>query len=228
MKTFRYLLVLVFVGFSFSCQKDTGLTNEQIVAGLKEALKVGATNSTTQAHATDGYFLNSLIKIPWPQDAEFVKVAVSAIPIIGQPLVDELVLKVNRAAEDAADKALPIFVDAITNINFSDALGILNGADDAATQYLKTNTSAGLKTAFKPNIQTSLTSVGAQQAWNNVTSTYNSTIPSPQPINTDLADYTTGKAIDGLFVLVAKEEYKIRTDINARVSDILKQVFGNK
>ena len=226
MKAIKYCLVLVFVSFMFSCQKDTGLTTDQIIQGLKEALRVGTNNSVTSAHQTDGYFGNLDIKIPFPQDAQFVETAVAAIPLVGQSLVDDLVLKVNRAAEDAADKAGPILLDAITNITFDDALNILNGADDAATQYLRTHTYDQLKATFMPDINNSLTSIGAAQAWTAVTNAYNN-LPVHDPVNTNLADYTTGKALDGLFVLIAKEEAKIRHDPAARVTDILKTVFGH-
>jgi hypothetical protein len=227
MKTAKFILILVFMAFTISCQKEDGLTDDQIIEGLKAALNVGTDNSTNQAHQTDGYFGNISIKIPFPEDAQFVETALAAIPLIGQPLIDAVVLKVNRAAEDAADKAKPIFLDAITNMTFVDALNILNGENDAATQYLKANTYTQLKDAFKPDINTSLTSVGAAQAWSEVTTAYNTYIPSPQPVNTDLADYTTGKALDGLFYLVAQEEAKIRTDPAARISEILQTVFGS-
>jgi hypothetical protein len=223
MKSIKYFLVIVFVGLSMSCQKE--LTNDQIIEGLKEALRVGSENSVASANKTDGYFANLAIKIAFPEDAAFVESAVAAIPLIGQGLVDDVVLKINRAAEDAADEAKPILIDAITNITISDALNILNGANDAATQYLKTNTYTQLKAAFKPDISNSLNSVGAAQAWTAVTDKYNA-IPFHEPVNTDLPDYTTGKALDGLFVLVAQEEAKIRTDPAARVTDILKTVFG--
>ncbi len=226
MKTMRLLLGLVFCFFCLSCEK-TGLTEDQIVEGLKEALKVGTENSANKANAVDGYFANANIKIPFPEDAHFVETALSAVPIVGQPLVDELVLKLNRAAEDAADEAKPIFLNAITSMSIIDALNILNGADDAATQYLKTNTYDQLKAAFAPDVNTSLSTVGATTAWTNVTTAYNTYVPVGQPINTDLGDYTTGKALDGLFFLVAQEEGKIRNDPAARVNEILQKVFGN-
>jgi hypothetical protein len=227
MKALKYFLAMLILGISFSCQKDSGLTTEQIIEGLKEALRVGTENSVTSANQTDGYFGNLEIKIPFPQDAQFVETAVAAIPVVGQTLIDQLILKVNRAAEDAADEAKHILLDAIVNITIEDAVNILNGADDAATQYLKTHTYDQLKAAFKPNINTSLNSVGAAQAWTSVTDAYNA-LPVHDPVNTDLADYATGKALDGLFVLVAKEEAKIRKDPGARVTDILKTVFGGQ
>jgi hypothetical protein len=225
MKKLSILLCAVFMMLASACE-DNALTDDQIVEGLKEALKVGTQNSTNSAHQSNGYFNNLNIKIPFPQDAQFVQTALEAVPLVGQPLVDELVLKLNRAAEDAADEATPIFINAITNMSIIDALNILNGADDAATQYLKANTYTQLKDAFKPSINTSLSSVGATTAWTNVATAYNNYIPSPQPINTDLADYTTGKALDGLFYLVAQEEGKIRNDPAARINEILQKVFG--
>lgn len=226
MKTLKYLAAFLIFGFLVSCEDDSGLTTAQIIEGLKEALRVGTENSVNKAHQNDGYFADLNIKIPFPQDAQFVEAAVAAIPVIGQPVVDELVLKLNRAAEDAADEARPIFLDAILNISFADAVSILNGSDDAATQYLRTNTFDQLKAAFASDINTSLSSVGATQAWTTVTTTYNTYVPSPQPVNTDLGDYTTGEALDGLFYLVAQEEAKIRKDPAARVTEILQTVFG--
>jgi hypothetical protein len=223
MKTLRIILVLVFAGCTLSCQKE--LTDNEIVEGLKEALRVGTQNSVASANQTDGYLGNLNIKIPFPEEAQFVATALSTIG--AQSLVDDLVLKINRAAEDAADEAKPIFINAITNITFADAMAILNGADDAATQYLKTNTFSELKAVFKPDINNSLTSVGAAQAWTTVTDAYNA-IPFHQTVNTDLADYSTGKALDGLFYLVAEEETKIRKDPAARVTDILQRVFGDQ
>jgi hypothetical protein len=224
MKFFRIITVLALVFSFFSCNK-TELSSDEIIQGLKEALKVGAENSVNQADKTDGYYGNVLIKILFPQEAQIVADVVSAIPIVGQAYIDDVILKMNRAAENAADKAKPIFIDAILGINFSDAMSILKGSDDAATQYLRNSTSSQLKTAFKPDIQTALDQVGASSAWETVMTTYN-TIQPGQPVNTDLADYTTGKAIDGLFVLIGQEEAKIRKDPAARITDILQRVFG--
>jgi hypothetical protein len=223
----RTVLLLVSILILFSCKKDKGLSNDEIIQGLKDALSVGTNNSVVNANKINGYFGDSRIKIPFPDDAQFVMTAVQAIPIVGQPLVDTLILKLNRAAENAATKAKPIFINAITGITITDGLSILQGANDAATQYLKGHTYNDLGTAFKPDIQQSLTDVGAQQAWKSVTDVYNS-IPLAQPVNTDLAKYTTNKALDGMFVLIADEELKIRTDPVARVDDILKKVFGNQ
>jgi hypothetical protein len=200
------------------------LTEEEVVAGLKEALNVGTDTAVTKGAALNGYFLNPIIKIPFPEEVSIVKTVVEAVPG-GSILVDEFVTQLNRAAEDAADKATPIFKDAILGISFSDAFGILEGADTAATNYLRINTFSSLYSAFKPDIENSLESVGAQGAWEAVVNVYN-TIPFTDPVSADLADYTTNRGLNGLFVLVGDEEIKIRNDVNHQVTDILQKVFG--
>jgi hypothetical protein len=221
---------LSFSLITFSCEGlgETGLTDDEIVAGLKEALQVGTDTSVTKTNQTDGYYGDTRLRIPYPPEAENVINVVSGISLLGQPIgqtaVDGFVLKLNRAAENASDKAKPIFVNAITGMTIVDGINILNGSDDAATQYLRSNTYSDLKTAFKPDIETSLDQVGAQTAWNEIVTLYNTV--SSNPVNPDLADFATGKALDGLFVLIADEELKIRTDPIARVTDILEKVFG--
>ena len=229
MRRFKSLFLLPLMLFVLSCEGfETGLTDEEVVAGLKEALRIGADSSVTTAHQQDGYFLHPVNKIPFPPESNNVMTTVSGITLLGQPVgqtaVDGFVLKLNRAAEDAADEALPIFVNAITNITIADGMSILMGTDDAATLYLKDNTYSDLKTTFQPNIEASLNTVGAQSAWTDVTTLYNTV--SSDPVNTDLADYTTRKALDGLFFLIAEEELKIRQDPSARVTDLLARVFG--
>jgi hypothetical protein len=204
---------------------QSGISEAKVIQGLREALNVGTANSVIQLNKKNGYFGNARLKIPFPKDAEFVKNTVKAVPVIGPKLVDTLVLKLNRAAEHAAVKAKPVFVNAISKINITDAMSILNGSNNAATQYLKSKTYSELVLAFKPDIIKSLDAVGAQKAWKDVTSKYNS-LPFAKKVNTDLAKYTTEKALDGLFLIIADEEAKIRKDPAARVSDILKQVFG--
>lgn len=231
MKFAKYLLLLPFVFTFAACDiLENGLSDEEIVAGLKEALQIGADNSVVAANVEDGYFGNPLIKIPFPQDLQFVANAVGSFTVLGQPVgqtaVDAFVLKLNRAAENAADKAGPIFLNAITDITIVDGINILRGEDDAATRYLETNTKSDLHTAFKPDIQQALDDVGAQNAWDDVTTIYNTVTGST--VNTDLADYTTGKGLDGLFTLVAGEEKLIRDDPAARVTDLLKKVFAEQ
>ncbi len=219
------IALLVIVSFSLSsCTKDALLLSEaEVTQGLKEALTVGTSNSTANANKTDGYYLNPRIKIPFPSEAVTVE---NTLRNLGQDkLVDDFIQKLNRAAEDAAIKAKPIFINAITSITIQDGFSILKGSDDAATVYLKSKTYNELNLAFKPGIQKSLDDVGASKAWSAVTSFYNQ-IPFVTTVNTDLADYTTKKGLDGLFVLVSDEEGKIRKDPAARVNDILKKVFS--
>jgi len=225
---------LVFVAgvFSFtSCDEildNIPLSNLQIVEGLKEALKVGSDTAVYQGNKLNGYFGNALIKILLPPEAEPIMNVIGQVPG-GQALVDEVVLKMNRAAEQAAIEATPILVNAITGMTITDGLTILNGNDDAATMYLKGATQPEINAAFRPYVLDALESVGAQSAWSTLTTNYNTIAPFiGQPtVNSDLTDYTTGKATDGLFVLVADEEKKIRTDVSHQVNDILRNVFGN-
>ncbi len=198
------------------------LTNSEIIQGLKEALNVGTNNSVASSSKVDGFFKNPTIKIPWPADAVAAETKLRALGMGTQ--VDKVVETLNRGAEEAAKSAAPIFLKAITNLTISDGLTILKGANNAATEYLKTNTSSALKTAFLPTVKTALDKVEITKYWTPLTTTYNK-IPLVTPINTDLNNYVTGKAIDGLFTLIAAEELKIRTDPAARISDILKKVF---
>jgi len=233
----KLTLVLLFLTSPYlfsSCELlnvDGELTTEQVIEGLKEALKVGTVNSVTETNRTDGYFGNSLIKIPFPPEAQGAETFMKNNSYLS-PLLSEFILKVNRAAEDASIKAKPIFINAITGITFEDAWNILKGDKNAATNFLHNRTYTSLYDAFKPDINTSLSSVGATQAWNTLTSYYNNLASVPfsglQPVNTDLPDYATKKALDGLFTLVQKEEEKIRIDPAARVSEILKKVFAQQ
>lgn len=221
--TIFLLLTSTLLLSSMSGCETEGLTDEQIAEGLKEALRVGTANSVDSAHATNGYYNDSRIRIPWPQDAQVIETTLRGAGLNG--LCDDLILKLNRAAEDAADEAEPIFVNAVTAMTIEDAVSILHGDDDAATQYLNAQTYDSLKAAFQPDIENSLSAVGAQDAWALVVNTYNN-IPFVTPANSDLADVVTSEALDGLFVLIADEELKIRTDVSARINDILREVFG--
>ncbi len=217
--------------FFTSCEDLPFDNDDDIAAALREALQVSSDTSVNQASKTDGYYANLAVRILLPPEVVQAQSYIEDYIPGGEQLVSGLVVKLNRAAEDAADKATPILIDAITNITITDAVGILNGSDSAATVYLKNNTFTSLKTAFKPSIEASLQSVGAQQSWNTLTTNYNTYVePIPfinaPPINTDLADYTTGKALDGLFHYIALEEEKIRKDPLHRVTDLLQRVFG--
>ena len=204
-------------------QPGTGLSNSEIVAGLKEALEVGAKNSSNQLSSLDGFFKNAAIKILLPEEAQKVEKTLRDVGL--GSLVDKAILSVNRAAEDAAKSAAPIFVDAITSMSIQDALGILQGGDFAATNYLKAKTTTPLTNAFRPVIDKSLQKVGATKYWSDVFTAYNRF--TTNKINPDLSAYVTEKALEGIFYQVGLEEQKIRKDPVARVSEILKKVFGS-
>jgi hypothetical protein len=203
---------------------DAPLSNTEIVSGLKEALEVGARNSSSQLSALDGFFKNAAIKILLPEEAQKVEKTLRDVGL--GSLVDKAILSVNRAAEDAAKSAAPIFVDAITSMSIQDALGILQGGDFAATNYLKSKTTTPLTNAFRPVIEKSLQKVGATKYWSDVFTNYNRF--ATNKINPDLTAFVTGKALDGIFYQVGLEEQKIRKDPVARVTEILKKVFGSK
>jgi hypothetical protein len=229
MKKIHYLFLLPFAASTFfiSCDDiniDDLLSDGDVAAALREALTIGTDTAVTKGSAIDGYFANPDIKILFPEEAAVVESVVGVIPG-GDVLIDEFIQSVNRAAEDAADEATPIIKDAIVNITFDDAMTILNGTDTAATNYLRLKTFSDLYTAFKPDIQNSLEGVGAQQAWEEVIDLYN-TIPFVEDVNTDLADYSTNKGLDGLFILLGQEEGKIRTDVEHQVTSLLQEVFG--
>ena len=201
------------------------LTTAEVAEGLKEALVKGISTGSDLVSVTDGYFKNPEIKIPFPPDVKKVEDAVRKIGLGSQ--VDKFVMTLNRGAEDAAKEAKPIFIAAIKSMTIQDAWAILRGEDNAATEYLKRTTSAQLKEKFKPVIQNSLNKVSATKYYGEIVSRYNQ-IPLVEKVNPNLDDYATDKAIEGLFVMIAKEEKNIRQDPVARTTDLLKRVFGYK
>ncbi len=201
------------------------LSNDDIIKGLKEALSVGTTNSTGKASKFDGFYKNNLIKIPFPPEAAQVKSTVENLGM--KPQVDKFVMTLNRAAEEAAKEAKPIFVNAITSITIQDGMTILKGNNDAATQYLKGKTQAQLNAAFSPIVKKAIAKVELTKYWNPIVKQYNK-VPFVNKVNPDLEKYVTDKALEGLFKLVAEEETKIRKDPAARVSEILRRVFGGQ
>jgi Protein of unknown function (DUF4197) len=205
--------------------KNTGGLSEKDAAdGIREALVKGTGESVKLVANVDGYFGNPQIKIPFPPEAKEIESKLRAMGM-GKK-VDEVVLSLNRAAEDAGNEAKPIFIDAIKGMSISDAIKIVKGENDAATKYLSRTTSPQLNAKFQPVIKTSLDKVDATKQWEELVKTYNK-IPFVKKMNPNLPAYVTGKAIDGLFIMVAKEELKIRQDPMARTSEILKKVFGN-
>jgi hypothetical protein len=202
----------------------SALSSADIVAGLKEALALGAQKSAGKLSLTDGFFKDAFVKILLPEE---IKTVESKIRMLGMgKIVDDAVLSMNRAAEDASREAAPIFLAAIKKMTVQDALGILQGADTSATGYLRKATGQELTNVFKPVIEKSLKKVNATKYWKDVFGVYNKF--SPTPVNSDLNAYVTERALKGIFYYVAEEEKKIRANPAARVSDILKKVFGSK
>ncbi|MDN5199866.1 DUF4197 domain-containing protein [Fulvivirgaceae bacterium BMA10] len=198
-------------------------TTEEVGSGLKEALIQGITKGSDKASALDGYFKNPKIKIPFPPETQKVANTLRDIGLGAQ--VDEFVMTLNRGAEEAAKEAKPVFVSAIKSMTIEDAWNILRGDNDAATQYLKRTTSTQLREKFQPIVHSALEKVSATKHYSDLVSRYNK-IPFVKKADPDLDSYATEKAIDGLFVLIAEEELKIRKDPVARTTALLKKVFS--
>jgi len=243
MKKSRIILLLSIILFSscdelFNEDNDFFLTEETIVEGLKEALVIGADSASNQLSLTDGYYGNELIKILLPPEADIIVENIEYIPG-GDELIEKIILGINRSAEDAAKEVTPIFVSAITNMSIIDGITILNGENDAATSYLKSNTYSELYDLYQPKLESSLDkklvgSVSTNSLWYTLVDQYNSIantlvgkLAGLQPVETQLDSYITNKALDGLFLKIAEEESAIRTDPVARVTDLLEEVFGN-
>lgn len=213
------------------------VTNAENISGLKSSLNVGIEKAVGNLGVENGFYKDAAFKLLLPKDAQPIIDNIRLIPG-GEALVDKAVLSLNRSAEDAVKEATPIFKTAITNMSITDAVGILFGKDNAATEYLRKSTYTQLKAAFAPKIQTSLekplvANVSTTKTWNTLTSNYNKvagsavgSIAGLKTVNVNLTDYVTEKALDALFVKVAAEEKSIRTNPLARVNDLLKKVFG--
>lgn len=198
-------------------------TTLEIASGLKQALEIGTTQGADRLSAKDGFFGNLAVKILFPTEAQKVERTLRSVGL--NSLADNVILSINRAAEDAAKEAKPIFVAAIKQMTITDATNILLGNKDAATQYFKRVTTAQLMEKFKPVISNSLSKVGATRYWTDAATAYNK-VPLVKPVNTDLANYVAEKAIEGMFIQVAQEELKIRNNIGARSTTLLQKVFG--
>ncbi|GGG29171.1 DUF4197 domain-containing protein [Pontibacter amylolyticus] len=201
------------------------VTREEVASGLKQALEVGITKGSNQASQTDGFYKNSLIRIPFPPDVQKVENTLRQVGLGKE--VDRFVMTLNRGAEDAAKSAVPIFVNAIKQMTIQDAWGILKGDKDAATQYLKRTTSTQLQVAFMPVIRQSLEKTNATRYYTELVTQYNQ-IPMVQKVNPNLDEYATQKAMDGLFTLVAQEEANIRENPIARTTELLRRVFAKE
>ncbi len=199
-----------------------GLSQEEVGKGLKEALQNGVGDAVGFLSAKDGYY-KSVYKILLPEEAQKVVSKVKMVPGF-ENVESDLTERMNRAAEDAAVKAKPIFINAIKQMSFKDAMNILMGDQNAATKYLESSTYKALYAEFKPVIQASLDKVNAREYWKTVVTQYNK-IPLVTKTNPDLDDHVTNKALVGMFGLVEKKEKDIRSDVSLRNTDILKKVF---
>jgi len=199
------------------------LSSEEIIGGLKEALETGTKRGTDKLSMVDGFFKDAALKILMPAEAQKAEKTLRNLGM--GKLVDNAILSMNRAAEDAAKEAAPIFLNAIKGITIQDGLGILRGGDFAATEFLKGKTVTSLTEAFRPVIENSLQKVDATKHWNLVFSNYNKV--SAEKVNPDLSAYVTEKALAGIFHQVGQEEQKIRKDPSARATDLLKKVFAD-
>jgi hypothetical protein len=199
------------------------LSTAEVADGLKEALVKGISTGADLVSQLDGYFKNPEIKIPFPPEVKKVEDKLRQIGLGSE--IDKFVMQLNRGAEDAAKEAKPIFITAIRSMTIQDAWAILRGENDAATQYLKRTTSEQLKSKFKPVIQNSLNKVNATKYYSDIVTRYNQ-LPLVQKVNPNLDDYATDRAIEGLFLMIAKEEKNIRENPVARTTELLKKVFG--
>ena len=216
-------LVLFFSVNLAHAQLGNGLSSDDIVAGLKDALSKGTQKSTDKLSAVDGFFKDAAVKILLPPEAAKLEKAVRQAGFGAE--CDKAILDINRAAEDAAKSAAPIFFNAIKSMSVTDGIGILRGPDTAATSYLRRTTTVQLTAAFLPVIKNSLDKVGATNSWKTVVDIYNK-IPFHSKVNADLPAYTTQRALGGVFYYVAVEEKNIRKDPMGQADNLLKKVFG--
>ena len=202
---------------------EYGVTDSEINTGLKQALQLGIDKEVTKLTQEDGFFSNELVRIGLPPELQKVDKTLRDVGL--GSLADEGLKVLNRAAEDAVSEAIPVFADAVKGITFTDARNILLGEDNAATQYLSTRTEQELYRRFNPIISNSLDEVGATQVWKNIIQKYNS-LPITSNVNPDLPDYVTNEALDGVFIMIAREEKDIRNSVSARTTNLLQRVFA--
>lgn len=224
MKKLLTLLPALLIAFTFqhvnAQSKPSAL---DMVGGIKDALLQGTTKSTEQLSAVNGFLGNAAVKILFPPEAQKAEKTLRSLGM--GKLCDQVIVSMNRAAEDAAKQAEPIFVDALKHMTVTDATNILLGKPDAATQYFKRTTTAQLFAKFKPVIQVSLNKVNATRYYGNVAGEYNK-LPFVKHINPDISDYATQKAIDGIFIEIAAEELNIRKNLSARSTPMMQKAFS--
>lgn len=239
---FIFLSLTLFAGCAglmniIQLPSGVALTEDEVISGLKEALALGARNSAGKLSMEDGYYGDAAVKILLPDEAKTILDNISRIPG-GERLVEDVILRINRAAEDAAREVAPIFVSGITQMTVRDAFNILKGADNAATSYLRATTYSDLYSLYKPKIQNStekdiIGDISTKDSWVTLTARWNSVanslagkVAGLTPVNTDLDDFLTTKALEGVFSKMEIEELKIRKEVSARITPLLKKVFG--
>lgn len=234
MKSIYFIGIMAMAMMAVSCEKETGLSEDEIVSGLRDALNHGTDTAVSRLSVADGYFGDELVKILLPEEAQPVYDVVQMLPT---DIIDKTVLAINRAAEDAAVEAKPIFINAITELTISDGLNILHGTDTAATHYLRDHTYEELFAAFKPKIETSLSKdivfgLSAEELYGDLIGYYNTGslngLLYDEITTNSLSEHTTRKALNGLFIKVGAEEKLIREDPAHRVTDILEKVFAEQ
>ena len=233
----KRIVLLLSIGLFLGCSPQqmegvlgsmpgTPLSNADVIAGLKEALRLGAEHSVASAGAQNGFWNNALIRIPFPPEA--IQVRNTLLDLGIRKPVEDFERTMNTAAEKAAQEAVPVFVEAITSMTIQDGFTILRGGENAATNYLRERTSTALRARFRPIVEQATSEVALTSYWHPLASTYNTAtlITGGQAVEPDLDAYVTTKAMDGLFLLIAQEEKKIRTDPLARTTDLLRRVFA--
>jgi hypothetical protein len=208
-----------------SGNKAKGISENEAGMGIKEALTQGVSTAVLNLNKTDGFFGSEIYKVLLPPDAVKIENTLRKAGMGGQ--VDKAILAINRGAEDAVAFAKPIFVDAIREMTITDALNILRGNKDAATQYFKQKTTAKLVAAFTPSVQSSLEKTNGTKYYADIVNSYNKFPLTMKKLNPDLTSYVVDRAVSALFDQVAREEANIRANPVARTTDLLRKVFGN-
>lgn len=224
--------------FAEQYESPRQLTNQEVIDGLKQALTIGSDSAATRLSAVDGYYLDNLVRILLPPEAEIITENLSLIPG-GEKLIEDVIMFINRAAEDAAGEVATIFASAITEISIQDGFAILKGEDDAATLFLRDQTYDKLFDLYRPKINISINkpiigNISTNESWNSLTGQWNKLAGSAvgriyglETVDTELDRYLTEQALNGLFIKLAAEEKKIRSNPAARVTDLLRRVFGH-
>jgi len=203
---------------------SSSLSQGEVGSGLKEALMVGVGNAVDLASRFNGFYKNPLIFIPFPPEAQQMKMILEKVGF--KPQIEKFIMTMNHAAEEAAKRAAPIFISAIKGLTIQDAFQILNGGDTAATDYLRRKTSKQLVNAFRPEVRQAIQKVEVTKYWKPLVSRYNQ-IPLMKNVNPNLDQYICERAVSGIFKLIANEERQIRKNPAARVNDLLRRVFGS-